>query len=241
MQVIVGAGLLGGLAVGFMKVNEMQSRSVGQFGARTEANETFRRLTTLLADSEICTQSVIQNTIGEDDFKVYNPEGTDYLMQTGDVINNVIEITNMRTEEYVTPNSYPGWGHINFHIEMNRLGAAGQRERPINRKTTLRVRYDSDGEVISCHGLDETIVITAMSEMCDLLGGDYNESPERCTLEINCEALDDSSSAGVAASVLCLNRLREDVDLRGKSCSPNQYVQGIQANGELICSPLPAP
>lgn len=240
MQVIVGAGMLGGLALGFLKMSEMQTQSVTQFGVRTEANETFQRASSLLADSNVCTESILQNNIGDDDFKIYSSDGSRVLMESGDKFNNIIEVFNIRSEEDSPPDDYPGWGQISLHFSMRSLNPS-LSHRTLTREKPLRVRYDENQDIVSCHGIDESVIITAMSEMCRLLGGEYVESPESCTLSTECDEEEEETATSLYCLAERLNALKGEIDVRDQSCAPGQYVTGISATGGVECAFPPTP
>lgn len=233
MQVIVGAGLMGGLALGLLKMSEMQTRSIGHFSSRTEMNETYRRLTTFLLDNDICTQSIVASGINNDDFKVKTRDGSQTLMESGDRINNVIEIVSISSKESIPPEEFPGYGFLSIDLAMTPL--AREDERVTNLQTLLRVRYDEHGDIEGCFSDDNTIILTSLQEMCKMLGGVTTMSHGECVLSTDCFEDDEKRPA----SLYCLDRTRQKVDLRGKECPSGLFMAGIRDDGTLICNAPP--
>lgn len=185
VEVLVAAGLLGGLALGVMQVSSIQNKSSRVSNQSFEMLLLKKNLSTLLRNTEICTSSFsplgnVQTSKGLD--RLIGIAGNE-VFSTGayndNKLNNVVKINSIYTKQTNFPASIPSgetrMANLNIVVDaLKKFKKDGDKN--IKFIIPVMVKLNSSFNVVSCNHSSLDSINTARKVFCEDMGGTYDEA-----------------------------------------------------------------
>ena len=175
---LVSMGIMGLVAVGFMKLTKVQTKSSNYFETRANERELVENIRLILRDSRACVANLNDNPLPN------NPQGRVELNQIVTVNDNgdetvvvdpdepgrygLDEISLFVTNPYgIAPNTRgPFVIEANIVRKDNQIGIKNKTERIL-----LDIQVNNLYQVISCFTDEENAINTTIKEICEQAGG----------------------------------------------------------------------
>lgn len=155
MEVMIAAGLLGAISLGVMKIMDMQTKSSRQMNNTLTEGEIYRRITTNLADSKACLETLKSSL--SDSPAIANKSGRP-LYFIGQKIDHILirDIT-------FSDNEGDGQKTVIINVILERTGTmAGVKV--VSKTFKVDAKFES-GAPISCYLDKENLISTTMAEV----------------------------------------------------------------------------
>ena len=175
---VVSMGIMGLVAVGFMKLTKVQTKSSNYFETRANERELVENIRLILRDSRACVANLNDNALPA------NPQDRVELNQIVTVNNNgdetvvvdpdepdrygLEQISLAVTNPYgIAPNTRgPFVIEANIVRKDNQIGIKNKTERIL-----LDIQVNNAYQVISCFTDEENAINTTIKEICEQAGG----------------------------------------------------------------------
>jgi prepilin-type N-terminal cleavage/methylation domain-containing protein len=222
IEVMMVVALLGGLSLVAAQLMKNQNQMMTQTEAKSEELELYNQIRTILSRKEACeysfqgqgldtSVSTIKNATNQDAFAVGNIYGQRNL-----------EITRIDLNNDNVP-SGGGYGEAILEIETKRLKKK-EGQKIITKEIMLQVQTDSSDNVVECFSESSNTVKTAKDEMCQSLGGTFDQDNNLCDL----------SDAQIQAEQYCIDDNCR-TSFEQQTCPDDQVMKGLNSDGSLIC------
>lgn len=167
VEALIAIGLLGGAALGFMKLFDNANKGHKTSEIRMEAMEIRRLISTTLMDKEACEQTFINKKIGDPVDAIKNSAGSNIFESGKSYSNNQIKISSMTTVDRNQVNS-DGSRIIDLVIKHEQAKGKGYSQLK-DARFVLNVVTDENGVIVGCfNDAQQTI-----KQACLSLGGDW--------------------------------------------------------------------
>lgn len=192
VEVLISAGLLGGLALLFARLSTDTMVSTQRVEASSEILSVNNIVSQLLLDSRAC-----RNTFGGEDTggtividAVRSQHDTPIdVVEVGETYGN--ERARVLSMEAVLDGALHDMGdgtqsgNLIFTVTYQRAGGLlqDQNNPPIGRNHFLFVRTDGAGIIQECFSAEGNAIFTAKQEACENIGGQYDIPNDLCILE----------------------------------------------------------
>lgn len=153
VQVMVAAGILGGLSLVVLQLAQNQNQVMTQSETKSEELELMNQVRIVLSRRQACQQTFQGLSPDDDIAELINVTG-EPVFSTGSVYGNrSIKITRMFLENQTVP-SDGGSGEVILKIMIERL-KKNVGVSNITKETMLQVATNSDNEIVSCYDGEE--------------------------------------------------------------------------------------
>jgi|GEM_PF-4946290 len=181
-ELLIGAGLLGGATLGFMKLQDNFSKAQVTSEAKMSELELKRQITTLFLDKTSCYQTFVASSIGSDVLQIKNSAGNPVYETNKTYESNSIKITRMTTVDKNIVNA-DGTRMIDFVISLERVkkqayGQVKEIQIPLSVKAV-----GASSPIQECFSNTDAIIQAAMEETCLSLDGVWDSTNKKCSFE----------------------------------------------------------
>lgn len=184
LEITVSMGILGGLALGYSKLQVTQERSASKLLTKTETSNIFNTGAKYLLSDLSCTKNLVDTNITLDfsgntpvDLsQLVNSEGdTVYEVSKKYGVNRNIKLTSLSVKNCddaakCTPLDSGGddSGHIIFNFSFELLG------KTLKRNIILEVKTNPANKITECYGITQNS--HSSSDVCTAFGGTWDGS-----------------------------------------------------------------
>lgn len=175
VQVMVAAGLMGGIALGVMQLSKQMQTTTVMGETSLEESQLFNHISTILIDANSCEETFKGLAFGDsvESIKRVKSDGNSVEVYTAGEIygNRALELTDMilsgkEGEEHLT-------------LVLKRIKSAYSGPKEIKKKVHLKLNF-KDGKVISCFSELSNVTETSINKSCTAMGADYDPSTQTC-------------------------------------------------------------
>ncbi len=246
VQVIIAAGLLSGLSLVMMNMQDTSNRSMKTLEARSEIMNFHSRLNAYLGDKETCEtnfKNTLATTAGSAPaiLVLVDSQGNE-LAKDGEFYGNrAFQIENMKTE-------WKDSTHVNL-VMVYKKGSGNSKiygGKTTIKKISLAVTLDGAGSasdnILTCWVEFDTMINQAVTQSCqgdaaslDSSGALYvcnhNITPQDCP---SGQLIKQTITAAGKIEYICANVIKTP-----QNCGTNMYVKSVSATGDVTCALLP--
>ncbi len=180
VEVMIVAGMLGGMALVGMRLMENQQKSASYFEMKNEEASVIRSIQLTLTDKLACGETLKDHKIGDSFEAIKNKNKKDIFMVGKIIGRNLIKIKSLSTKNNDIPEE-GGTGSLFVNIELERL-RKGYGGKSTTKELMIQATVDPSGIVTSCYTDQDATVLAAKRETCLMLGGELNEEKGNCEI-----------------------------------------------------------
>lgn len=226
-EVLVAAGMLGGLSLVVMNLTSQQQNSMLHMETRTEESNLLNEIRTILLKKAACEQTFGGLQVGASVPELKDQAGL-VRYSVGQEINNYVRIIEMNTLNRTVP-AGGGRGDALFSVVLERMRSnTGGAKAPRPLELLLEVTADASGNIVECFQDSENLIETSKLEACINIGGNYIPEDNVCDLSAYGQVADDHYAVSTNFLEQALNELRTFVD------STYVNITGDTMTGDLV-------
>lgn len=208
IEIMVVAAMLAGLALVGMQLMKNQQDATVFAEAKNEELTLTRNLQMALVKKGICQKTFANKKVGDEiDSILLQDESALYMVNTP--INGLLKITSLRTVKKNIPEK-GGYGSFDLIVAIERI-KKGVGVRSIQKSINIQAEIDESGFIQNCYSDIDSTIETTKIEMCQSLGGNFNNDLNKCTLNT---VLNNSDSEVVSKALMdqVITQLRAEFD-----------------------------
>jgi len=175
VQVMVAAGLMGGLALGVMQITKQMQTTAVVGETLLEENQLFNHISTILIDANSCEETFKGLSFGdsvESINRVKSNGNAVKVYQVGGIYGNrALELKDMILS------GKEGEEHLVLVIKRIKAAYIGPKE--IKKKVHLKLVV-KDNKVINCFSELSNVTETSIKKSCSALSADYDPVTQTC-------------------------------------------------------------
>lgn len=187
VQVMVAAGLVGVISLGVNQLIGNMNKSVVTAESKGEELSLKTTISTFLKSSSACRETLVGKNIGDNIDAIKNSAGTEVIKVYSSSLDNKygnrsVKINSMKLVDRAEPEA-DGTRMIDFEVELERVKKQVRGSRVRVLRIPIRVEAASATDVInSCFTASDGLVVLAMEESCNMLGGTWDATDKKCDL-----------------------------------------------------------
>lgn len=181
IEVMVVAGILGGLAVVGMKLTENTTSAINFMKSRNVEESVYRNIEMLLTNKKSCTLTLEGIDADGGEIQEIKNSNDKVIYTVGDKIEgNMLKITSIKLENNdIAADKTRGTAFLAINVDRLKSGFGATNSV---RKFLIQATNDIDGKILECFSDNSQIILTSKSEMCESLGGAFDLENSSCTL-----------------------------------------------------------
>lgn len=187
-EVMVTAGIVAVLAVGLMKIIDMQTKAQKKAESDLELTQIVNEMHQVLLNGDACknTMNPISSVISPAAVGSIINRANHQIYITGNVyrgikILSIATTTPALSAWPITTGSY-AYGELNLLLKFERMSTNGYGAKIVSKSIPIKVEVDSLGKVSKCYSATENAVDTSKIQACQDIGGIFNSSTDLCDL-----------------------------------------------------------
>lgn len=182
LQVMIAAGILGGVGIGLTELMKSTSKSQKHSEQNQTVEELETRLLSLLSDPASCSRTLINQSVGSEISQIYlkKNDGSEEWQkdlspggQWGGIAIQKIRLSQL------TAGAKDADGMLTLTLQRPSQGQ--RKSEVIEKQIPFSAQIDGSGKITSCFGrkTNNNLVEGA----CKELGGTYNHAQDRCEID----------------------------------------------------------
>jgi prepilin-type N-terminal cleavage/methylation domain-containing protein len=188
-EVMVVSGILAGLALVVMRINEISFTSTKRVEVSSEIVTTMNAIGQYLLDGDACENTFTNSPVdlsSNTSIDSIRNRSNNPVFQVGQVYgNNSIQIESISIRNIALSAVDPVTNEKSGEIDVVfRFASTSQMvsTREVDRAIRLHVRTNSSNLVVKCYGQTASAVGTALQESCQAIDGTFDLGSSRCIL-----------------------------------------------------------
>lgn len=188
VEVLVAAGMLGGLALYLMNISQKQHVVEKRAETSFEINTISGSITQSLLNKESCSSTLgIGNVItdGTQLEAIRNRAGNIMYDKNNLYSNNQLKFNEIKVSELVTSNIPSGnkYGEAKIEITFEKVSKILSGNKTITKKFPIQIELSPTDELISCFSGTDNAILTAKIEACKSIDGTFDLVSDKCHLK----------------------------------------------------------
>jgi hypothetical protein len=175
VQVMVAAGLMGGIALGVMQLSKQMQTTTIMGETSIEENQLFNHISTILIDANSCNETFKDLKFGDQVESIKrvkaNGEAVDVYTVGENYGNRTILLKQM------TLSGKEGEEYLSLSLERIKSGYSGPRN--IKKQVALKLVF-AGGKVTDCFSELSNVTENSIKKSCESIGADYNADTQKC-------------------------------------------------------------
>ena len=185
---LVGAGLLGVLAVGVAKITKEQFKDVKKTEINIEIANLSGAIIKLLLNKDACSSSLgvgssLQN--GQSLSAIKNHKGQVVFNKSSTYGNKLIKIDEMSLQD-ISLSGTAGvsrYGTLNIKIGFERISKLSGGAKKVYKNFPLQIQVDSQDKLIKCYSSDDSVIEDILEKSCISRDGTYDRETKKCDFD----------------------------------------------------------
>lgn len=222
VEVMMVVALLGGLSLVAAQLMKNQNQMMTHTEAKSEELELYNQIRTVLSRKEACEYSFQGQALDSSISTIKNATDQE-VFEVGQIYGRRnLEILGMDLKNETVP-AGGGYGEAFLEIKTKRLKKK-EGQKVIKKEIMLQVQTDSSDNIIECFSESSNTVKTAKDEMCQSLGGTFDQDNNLCDL----------SDAQITADQFCIDGHCRTT-FEPQNCPAGEVMKGISSDGTIQC------
>jgi len=175
VQVMVAAGLLGGVALGVMQLSKQMQSTTIMGATNLEENQIINHISTILLDADSCEKTFVGLAFGDPVESIKRVKSNGEAMEVyslGETYGNrTISLKDMKL------GGKDGEEYLELVLRRLKSGYAGPKE--IRKKIALKLVIKDD-KVVNCFSELSNVTETSVKKSCLSIGAIYDANTQRC-------------------------------------------------------------
>ena len=217
VEVLIAAGLMGAMAIGFVKIMDSQQTSMKYYEASMAMTELVSRSKWHMQSRDACIASFDTASVGGQ-ITVFRDRNKKPLLVVGAPNKEGLYIENMTLVNDDIAEPFTNGSEGNIELVVNFKKKYGKTYRSIGQRFKFYVTVDSAGAIIDCYAAESAL----KEELCQEMGGTLEGG--KCTL----------SSNTMCSNAVGERGIKNTVSASYKGTSQKYYVYYSSGNSPLL-------
>lgn len=229
VEIMIGCGMLGVLALGVMSLTKNISQSQVRNSSKMEEIDIRNQITGLLIDKNACQNTLNGKNIGSSIDAIKDGNGN-VIFQTGLVYgNNSVLIKNIKTSDVRSVSATKREIQLSVDIARAKTSAVESGSRTYS--FSVQVMANSpNGVITNCFVNNDMLKLSSSKQSCAASKGTWNETIEKCELP-SCPTGQFLQRIDPTQGAICTT----------PNCPNGQYLISLDSNGNPICKSINCP